>query len=732
MRAVKLLLCAVFCLIFPTDATVLAQAKRNITETDLYQFHWIGDTQMSPDGSRVVFVRVDVTPDHKGYATSLWLLDLNAVGEGPRKLTSGTHDSQPRWSPDGKAIAFARAVEKDGKTGKPQIYLLNLGGGEAESITDLPAGAADPLWSPDGKHLLITSGTTPEEWQKHESKPDASKSPDALKSKEEPPESDVRVITRAVYRMNGEGYLDFDHPEHFWRMDLAADGKWSKPKQLTWGRLGDSDPVWAIDGSRIYFLRETSDEPYYEPSKSALYSVAEGGGEATLVATIPFGIGGMAISPDGAQVAFRGATNVPARSYSEPHLWTLALKTGAEAKNITQNYDYDMGASIGGDNRAPRAAGGTTPIWLDDHTLLDVSTKEGRANLVKVNASTGGVTEFTSGNQTIELFIASADHAKMVALVSTPLMIGDLYSIAPDGKEQQLTHVNDELFSQLNLAPPEEITYKSFDGKQIQAWVQKPSDFDPHKKYPLILNIHGGPHAAYGYVFDHEFLFMAAKGYVVLYPNPRGSTSYGQDFGNIIQYHYPGDDYKDLMAGVDELIHRGYIDDRKLGVTGGSGGGLLTDWTVTQTTRFVAAVSQRDISDWTSWWYTDDFTLFQPTWFKGPPFEMPEDFRARSPITYANNIKTPMMFILGEADYRTPPTSGGEQLFRMLKFRHINTVMVRFPGESHELSRSGMPVHRIERLDHITGWFDKYLMNESKPEYNVVTPKEHAFDTQPK
>ena len=436
----------------------------------------------------------------------------------------------------------------------------------------------------------------------------------------------------------------------------------------------------------------------------------------------------MVISPDGAQVAFRGETTAPARSYSEPHLWTLDLKPGSEPRNVTQGYDYDIGDSIGGDKRAPPAAGNTRPVWLDDHTLLDVATKEGRANLIKVDAASGKVTALTSGDQTIQLFSVSADHSKMVSLVSKPLMIGDLFSIAQDGNEKQLTRVNDELFSQLNLSPPEEISYTSFDGKRIQAWVQKPYDFDSHKKYPLILNIHGGPHSAYGYVFDHEFLFMAAKGYVVLYPNPRGSTSYGQEFGNIIQYHYPGDDYKDLMAGVDELIHRGYIDETKLGVTGGSGGGLLTDWTVTQTTRFAAAVSQRDISNWTSWWYTADFTLFQPTWFKGPPFETPEDFRARSPITYAKNIKTPMMFILGEADYRTPPTSGGEQLFRMLKYQHIPTAMARFPGESHELSRSGMPVHRIERLRHITGWFDKYLMGEDKPEYDVVTPKEHDLD----
>jgi dipeptidyl aminopeptidase/acylaminoacyl peptidase len=217
---------------------------------------------------------------------------------------------------------------------------------------------------------------------------------------------------------------------------------------------------------------------------------------------------------------------------------------------------------------------------------------------------------------------------------------------------------------------------------------------------------------------------MAAKGYVVLYPNPRGSTTYGQDFGNVIQYHYPGDDYKDLMAGVDEVIRRGYIDKNKLGVTGGSGGGLLTNWVVGQTTRFAAAVSQRDIASWIDWWYTADFTLFQPTWFKAPPFDDEQDFKARSPLTYIKSVKTPMMFILGEVDYRTPPSAGGEEMFRALKFRKIPTVMVRFPNESHELSRSGQPWHRIERLENIVGWFDHWLMGAPKPEYDVAPREE--------
>jgi dipeptidyl aminopeptidase/acylaminoacyl peptidase len=262
------------------------------------------------------------------------------------------------------------------------------------------------------------------------------------------------------------------------------------------------------------------------------------------------------------------------------------------------------------------------------------------------------------------------------------------------------------------------IWYKSFDGRRIQAWVQRPPDFQAGKKYPMILDIHGGPHSAYGYTFDHEFQWMAAKGYVVLYPNPRGSTSYGQEFGNIIQYHYPGDDFKDLMAGVDDLIARGWVDGDRLGVTGGSGGGVLTNWAIGHTDRFKAAASQRSIADWAGWWYGAD--MIAPSWFRGAPWEWEADFKERSPITYVNKVTTPLMLIEGESDFRTPPAYGGEQMFRALKYLNKTAVMVRFPGETHELSRSGKPVHRVERLDHIVAWFDKYLQGQEI----------HTYDTQ--
>jgi dipeptidyl aminopeptidase/acylaminoacyl peptidase len=434
------------------------------------------------------------------------------------------------------------------------------------------------------------------------------------------------------------------------------------------------------------------------------------------------GVGALALSPDGRRFAFSaGAPHVPVKSYTQPDLWVLDIAPNAQPKNITTGFDFDIGAGLTGDQAAPRAGGGSSPIWTaDGRGIIVVYAKEGRANLGRFDADSGRLTEITKGDHAVSLYRSTPDRSRLIYTVSTPTRIGDLYiADGSGGDRRQLTRLNDALWAKLNLTEPDDVWFTSFDGKKVQTWVQKPPDFDPSRKYPLILNIHGGPHAAYGYVFDHEFQWMAAKGYVVVYPNPRGSTSYGQEFGNIIQHNYPGDDHKDLMLAVDEVIKRGYIDEKKLGITGGSGGGVLTNWAVTQTPRFAAAVSQRDIANWANWWYTADFTQFQPSWFKGAPFEDVEGFRQRSAITHVARIQTPMMFILGEADWRTPTAAGGEELFRALKYRKVPTVMVRFPNEGHELSRSGQPWHRIERLQHIVGWFDKWLLGASKPEYEV-------------
>jgi dipeptidyl aminopeptidase/acylaminoacyl peptidase len=753
-------------------ATLAQAQKRSITEKDIFQFNWIGDPQISPDGSHVAFVKVTVDEKKTGYDTAIWSVSTRG-DEQPRRMTDGKHDSSPRWSPDGKWLVFVRTPEPAaagtgpggaggmGRGSSPQLYLLPVsGGGESWKITDLPRGADGPVWSSDSKMIAFTSDTSPEDMAKQhkkdsaalkdksqgrseaksETKPDskedekpeagpaAAKSADSADGEHESHESDVRVITRSVYRMNGGGYLDYKHPEHIWVIATPQGSEDdAKPKQLTTGKYQEDGIMWSPDSSKIYFTTTQVDDPSYEHPHADIYSVAASGGMPAKMLSINMAAREMSLSPDGKRLAFCASVNEPVQSYTEPHLWVVDLAAGAQPKNLTANYDFDVCSGVGGDQGTPRAGGPDHVVWTADGNNLIVTTaSKGMANLIAVEVASGKITELTTGKQAVERFRATNDAKTLVVLISTQTNIGDLFVVShgSTAPPRQITHINQKLFSQLNLTAPEEIWYTSFDGKKIHAWIQKPPDFDAAKKYPLILNIHGGPHAAYGFTFDHEFQWMAAKGYVVLYPNPRGSTSYGQQFGNIIQYHYPGDDFKDLMIGVDEVLKRGYIDPKKLGVTGGSGGGLLTDWIVGHTDRFAAAVAQRDIANWAAWWYSADFTLFQPSWFKAPPFQDPQDYVNRSPITYIEKVHTPLMLVLGEADYRTPPGAGGEEMFRALKFLRRPVIMVRFPGESHELSRSGQPWHRVERLEHIVGWFDKYLQGLPKPEYDEVTSGE--------
>ena len=689
-----------------------AASKRPITETDLYAFRWIASPQISPDGARIVYTLVTVNSKHDNYETSLWM--MASSGGEPRQITSGPRDSGPRWSPDGRSIAFLRTPEpkdKDAKPQPPQIFLLSMDGGEARPLTDIPKGASGLAWSPDGRSIAFLSTTLPKDFDK---------------KKDGEVESDVRVIVKAAYRMNGEGYYDPDRPSHIWtvpvpKIPAAAE----KAKQITTGEFSESDIVWSRDAAKIYFTSTRVSEPYYEPPHDEIYAVSARGGDIAKIAAIAGPIHAISLSPDGRRIAFVGAINagdgVPQRSYSQPDLFVTSSEAGGTPRNLTAAYDFDIAGGVGGDQAPPRASGASKPYWSADGSYIFVdSAEEGRANLKRINAETGKVEALTSGDHSVFSYSAAPDGSKAAVMISTPTNVGDLYLLDnASGKLARLTHINSELFDQLDVTEPETIWYRSFDGRRIEAWVERPPDFTPGKKYPMILDIHGGPHSAYGFTFDHEFQWMAAKGYVVLYPNPRGSTSYGQEFGNIIQYAYPGDDFKDLMAGVDELIARGWVDPEKLGVTGGSGGGVLTNWTVGHTTRFKAAVSQRSIADWRDFWYTTDFTLFTPFWFRGAPWEQEADFKARSPITYVDKITTPLMLIEGDSDLRTPPGAGGEQMFRALKYLHKTTVMVRFPGETHELSRSGKPVHRVERLQQIVAWFDKYLDGQEIHTYDI-------------
>ncbi|HYL55533.1 MAG TPA: S9 family peptidase [Gemmatimonadales bacterium] len=685
-------------------AVPLAAQQRAISDSDLFAFRWVASPQISPDGRQAAYVLVTVDAKHDGYETSLWLVATDGASP-PRRITAGPHDAAPRWAPDGSAIAFLRP-----QNGHSQIYLLSLTGGEAQQLTDLPKGAGPAAWSPDGKTLAFVTSTTPEDIAKAD-KPE----------KKEEPKSDVRVITLAEYRADDEGYLDPTEHGHIWTVPAAMPGEHpAKAHQVTSGTYDEEIPQWSRDGARIYFVSDRVAESYYYPPDNDFYSVPAAGGAMDAVADIDGPIFGPAVSPDGKAVAFRGWINPKApRSYQESDLF---VSRAGKATNLTADYDFDMGGAVLGDQAPPRGGEGSSPnIWSADGKYVMVTTTEhGRSNLIRFDAQTGAREPLTTGDHAVLAYTATPDAKRFVLTIGDPTHLPDAYALDPQTKRlTQLTHVNDSLFSKLQLVTPEDFWYTSFDGRKVETWIMKPVGFTSGKKYPLILNIHGGPHTAYGYIFFHEMQWMAAKGYVVVYPNPRGSTTYGQEFGNIIQYKYPGDDYRDLMIAVDSLIRRGYVDSTKLGVTGGSGGGLLTDWTVGHTHRFKAAVSQRDVADWLGFWYTADFTLFQPTWFRSVPFRDPQEYLVRSPVRYADSVTTPLMFILGDEDYRAPPNQGGEALFRALKYLKKTTVMVRFPGESHELSRSGKPMHRVERLQHILAWFDKYLLGKPTTAYDT-------------
>lgn len=694
-------------------STLFAAPKRLITEKDIFRFTWVADPQLSPDGSEAAYVRVTIDEKADQYVTSIWSVPARP-GAMPRQLTNGPRDTQPRWSPDGKTLAFLRTVEKDGKPQPPQIYLLSLAGGEPRQLTSLKQSPESIVWSPRGDAIAFTATTKPEDLADDKDK----------KKEDDARVSDVRVINQAVYRENGPGYTDASRTTHLWTIAVpaATDAELPKPKPLTSGALNESDLAWSPDGTRLYFLAERTAETYYDLPTADLDVVPANGGAVTKVLTFAGDIDTLVPSPDGKWIAFRGSEKNPVRSpvqsYDQPDVFVAALDGSSAPRNLTAAYDFDVLGGVSGDQHPPRGGGRARPFWsADGKSLLLSSVEKGASNLKRLDVASGRVDAWTSGNRDVVSYSVRGNRA--VALVSTPTIVGDLYLVDEKGALTRLTDVNAKLFDEVRITEPEELWLDSFDGKKIETWVQRPPGFDPAKKYPLILNIHGGPHAAYGYTFDHEFQWMAAKGYVVVYPNPRGSSSYGEEFGNVIQYKYPGDDYKDLMAAVDAVIAKGSIDTKKLGVTGGSGGGLLTNWVITQTDRFAAAVSQRDIADWSTFWYVADFHQFQPTWFRKPPFQDPQDYAARSPITYIERVHTPLMLILGEADWRTPPMAGGEMMFRALKYLHRPAVMVRFPDESHELSRSGKPWHRVERLQHIVGWFDKWLLGQGGEQYDA-------------
>ena len=682
------------------SAEAAPAGQPEMIEQDLLRFVWVADPRISPDGQQVAFTRVWVEVETDSYRSQIWIAD---VGSGNvRALTSGGFDLQPRWSPDGSRLAFIR--KPDPKT-PGQIFVLPVNGGEATPVTALEGGASDPAWSPDGLRLAFLSAHNPEL---------------DLPGRKKPVHEPARIVTRPVFRDNDLGFFDDDHRDHVWVVGCEGEGA----RALTRGPIPDGPPQWSRDGAWILFVADRRPEPWFGLEQSKLYAVSPDleaptdGAGLQVVVEARGAITAFAESRDGRMAVIAPVSEV-FRSYEQPRLQIGAGTWPRSLEVVAAEHDYPFGEGINSDQHPPRGGAQVPLAFSDDRAVITVTARHGASYLVRVELAGGRVTDITAPGLDIISGTCTPDGRWWALSAGSPKTPGDLVLVdAQSGATRTLWSPNRAWLEGLAAGDIEEIRYPSFDGQEIQGWIVKPPDFDPSRTYPLVLEIHGGPHTAYGMGYFHEFQVLAAAGYVVLYTNPRGSTSYGQAFANTIQYRFPEEDARDLIAGVDAVVARGYVDERRLGVTGGSGGGLLTNWLLTRTERFAAAVTQRCVSDWTNMYTSSDFALFTPFWFRKPPFEDMEEWRGRSPLTFVERVTTPLMVIHSEEDWRTP-IAQGEAMFRALKQLGKPTVMVRFPGESHELSRSGAPSRRVENQRHIRRWFDHWLMGKPAPEYGV-------------
>ncbi len=671
---------------------IQAQAQTGLASDSLWKWRFIGDAQISPDGSKIAYVHFTVDEDKDNYKSAIWLAEVSGgPGSKLRQITTGgARDFSPRWSPDGTKLAFLST--RGGSSA--QIYVLPFDGGEARQVTHHGNGAGSIEWSPDGHSLAFTSRVGP--------KDDASA--DKKDGKERAPKE--RVVDRLSYRVDGGGY----RREGFTHIFITSVEEDKEARQLTDGDFDDGAPAWSPDGCTIAFAAIRKPDADYALGDSEIYVVPAAGGEPKALTDRRGPDTSPSWSPDGKRIAYLGNDEKMA-SYSITRLYVMNADGSGKREITPADFDRSVGDGVGTDVAAPAGGGGGERIqWSPDaRRIVFTSADRGNANLYGIAAAGGAVEAITKGDQDVAAFTISSN-GQVAALISRPTSPLDLYTFSlaqPDPR--RLTEVNADNLKGRALSKLESFWYKSFDGRQIEGWVMKPVGFQEGKKYPLLLYIHGGPHGAYGNTFFHEFQVLAASGYVVLFTNPRGSTSYGQEFANVIQYRYPGDDYKDLMAGVDDVVARGYVDPKRMGVMGGSGGGVLTSWTIGHTGRFGAAVSQRGVYDWASFVITADFNYtFAKRWFRDFPWNDPEDYRARSSISYVKNITTPLLIIHSEEDYRVP-ISQGEELYTALKELKREVKMIRFPQESHGLTRGGRPSHRIAHMNAGIDWMNQHL-----------------------
>ena len=660
-----------------------ATAARKLQALDVFGLEFATDPQLSPDGRRVVYVRAgfDIRTDQP--RASLWAIDADGTNHRPLLSDRKQHGS-PRWSPDGTRIAYVSGAE-----GSPQLFVRWLDSGQTALITDLIEAPGDLAWSPDGRWLAFTMFVP-------KPKPPLAEPPPAPEgAKWAPP---FTVIDTFTYRIDGQGYLKSGFTHVF---VVPADG--GAARQLTRGDFNDAGPLsWSPDGGTLLCSGNRAADWEYDAVESEVFAIDVASGALKQLTSRNGPDYNPVFSPDGKRIAFLGSDD-RGKTYQVSRLYLMEADGGG-ARELMPSFDEDV--------FDPRwAADGRSLFFLrDERGVRKVSNVTLDSRTRDLASDVGGTDlgrPYTSGSYSVSRGGAVAFTA------NTPQRPADV-ALASGGAARTLTRLNEDLLGSKQLGELQELVWESsHDGKEIQGWLLTPPAFDPDHKYPLILEIHGGPHTAYGPNYSTELQRYAAAGYVVLFANPRGSTSYGEAFAQGIHHAYPGHDYDDLMTGVDAAIAKGFIDEQNLFVTGGSGGGLLTAWIVGKTDRFRAAVAAKPVVDFTSWMLTTDFPSgLVPFWFAKPPWEDPMEYWRRSPLSLVGNVKTPTMLLTGEQDFRTP-ISEAEQFFAALKLRKIDTALVRVPEASHGLV--DRPSRLIAKTDNILAWFEKYRTDKQAP-----------------
>lgn len=649
---------------------------------DVYDLEFVANPAISPDGNSVVFTRnfMDVMTDRR--YSNLWISDMN--GSVQRPLTTGKqNDSSPMWSPDGSIVYYT-----SNSSGKTQLHKMWLRSRQTMPLTNLQSSPRSMVLSPDGTMIafVMSVKAKPKSMSVLPPKPEGAKWADA-----------PIYIDKLTYRFDGGGYIKESYTHIF---TLPVGG--GTPRQITEGEYNHGSPEWSADGKSILFSANRDEDWEYNRNDSEIFQIELKSKDLTQL-TDRYGPDySPKISPDGKKLAYLGYDD---KKMGYHHSQLYIMNVGDSTSTcITEDIDVSIGNIQWNDN---------------SNGLYFQYDKEGNTKVGHVSFS-GTMKNIANnlGGTSIGRPYGGGDYdygnGNVVFTKSTPDKPSEMASIV-DNKTKQITNFNEDVLAYKSLGATKEVwATSSFDSTKIQGWLVTPPNYDPDKKYPLLLEIHGGPFANYGDRFSPEIQLMASKGYAVLYTNPRGSTSYGADFANLIHHDYPGNDYHDLMSIVDHVIaNESYIDEERLFVTGGSGGGVLTSWIIGNTDRFKAAVVAKPVINWYSWALTADISGVVDSWFPGMPWDHQEQFMKRSPISLVGNVTTPTMLLTGEQDYRTP-MSESEQYYQALKLRKIPSALVRIQGAGHGIANR--PSNLLAKVGYITSWFDKYdPVNDNKP-----------------